>query len=433
MYKALASCAIVGLICAGLVIAGILPIFKIEAEIGGDMVTSYISIWCTIGSLVALLLSLTLSHDLLLCLGRQGPDVFLDKVCVDQFNDQKKWEGIHALTSYIWHADELVVVLSEKYLDRIWTVFELISFLILKPCGKISVLPVELATFIIVSACCQSFRILGELVNSYFAPVVHAENRTIVWILGGSLFLLFCSCLIVPMRRWGRVRSQLSKQMETFTFASSSCQHQADREEILSALVALAVDHKIVGEFATTEEVCKVLETRAREVIPQRMHDAISFGGLPARSLLIIFMPLIASELDPIAAELSVGDMDSDQVLLHLLESLLVAFSYPWFLALLGCMTFFPPRKCWFEALILILGGLLMGGYLFAGRVIRNLHHMFQPSAAYLAVVSVLLALEVVFFACIFWPACIERLFSKGTPCSQDASQQNSKKPKSKQ
>lgn len=433
MYKALASCAIVGLICAGLVIAGILPIFKIEAEIGGDMVTSYISIWCTIGSLVALLLSLTLSHDLLLCLGRQGPDVFLDKVCVDQFNDQKKWEGIHALTSYIWHADELVVVLSEKYLDRIWTVFELISFLILKPCGKISVLPVELATFIIVSACCQSFRILGELVNSYFAPVVHAENRTIVWILGGSLFLLFCSCLIVPMRRWGRVRSQLSKQMETFTFASSSCQHQADREEILSALVALAVDHKIVGEFATTEEVCKVLETRAREVIPQRMHDAISFGGLPARSLLIILMPLIASELDPIAAELSVGDMDSDQVLLHLLESLLVAFSYPWFLALLGCMTFFPPRKCWFEALILILGGLLMGGYLFAGRVIRNLHHMFQPSAAYLAVVSVLLALEVVFFACIFWPACIERLFSKGTPCSQDASQQNSKKPKSKQ
>lgn len=144
-------------------------------------------------------------------------------------------------------------------------------------------------------------------------------------------------------------------------------------------------------------------------------------------------MPLIASELDPIATELSVGDMDSDQVLLHLLESLLVAFSYPWFLALLGCMTFFPPRKCWFEALILILGGLLMGGYLFAGRVIRNLHHMFQPSAAYLAVVSVLLALEVVFFACIFWPACIERLFSKGTPCSQDASQQNSKKPKSKQ
>jgi len=106
-----------------------------------------------------------------------------------------------------------------------------------------------------------------------------------VWILGGSLFLLFCSCLIVPMRRWGRVRSQLSKQMETFTFASSSCQHQADREEILSALVALAVDHKIVGEFATTEEVCKVLETRAREVIPQRMHDAISFGGLPARIL----------------------------------------------------------------------------------------------------------------------------------------------------
>ena len=104
-----------------------------------------------------------------------------------------------------------------------------------------------------------------------------------VWIVGGSFFLLFGSCLMVPMRRWGRVRSQLCKQMETFTFASSSCQHQADREEILTALVTLAIDYKIVGEFATTEEVCRVLETRAKEVIPQSMHDAISFGGLPAR------------------------------------------------------------------------------------------------------------------------------------------------------
>ena len=272
-----------GLACAGLVSLGVLPVFKIQAEMGDEVVTTYISLWCTLGSLAALLLSLTLSHDLLLCLGREGPDVFLDKVCVDQFDNQKKQEGIHALTSYLWHTEELIVVLSEMYLDRIWTVFELISFLILKPKGKVHVLPVELATFVIFSACCQSLRILGELANSYFAPVAYPGSKAAVWIIGGSLLYVLCVTLLWPMRRWGRVRSRLAEQMETFTFATSSCQEEADRQEILTALDTLAKENQIVSAFASTEEVCEVLEARAREVIPQSMHEAISFGGIPAR------------------------------------------------------------------------------------------------------------------------------------------------------
>eukprot|EP00438_Fugacium_kawagutii_P033834 Skav235843 [mRNA] locus=scaffold1931:358179:370079:- [translate_table: standard] len=374
LYKALASCAIVGLICAGLVIAGALPVFQIEAEIGDDLVTTHISIWCTMFSLVAMMASLTLSHDLLLCLGYKGPDVFLDKVCVDQFDNAKKDEGIHALTSYLWHTDELIVVLSEKYLDRIWTVFELISFFILRPSGKIDVLPVELATFVIFAAFCQSFRVMGELANAYFAPVLHPELGAVVWLVGGALFFVFCLALVLPMRRWGRVRSRLSRQMDTFTFASSSCQQESDREEILNALTALAMEHKIVDPLASTEEVCKVLEARAREVIPQSMHQVIS-------------------ELDPIAAEIYVGDQ---HVGLHLLYALLVAFSWPWFLALLGCATSFPPQGCVLESLILSVAGLVLAAYLFAGRVVRNLAEIHAPSAGEIAGACLLLAFEVI-------------------------------------
>lgn len=281
MYKAVVSSAAAGLIFGALVIAGVLPVFMVEAEVGEDLVTTPISVWCTLGSLVALLLALTLSHEVLLCLGRQGPDVFLDKVCVDQFDDQKKQEGIHAITSYLWNSDVLVVLLSEMYLERIWTVFELVSFLLLKPYGKVHALPVELATFTILIAVFQSLRIMGELVNSYFAPVVHPGAMAIGWIIGSILLFLFCCAMILPVRRWGRVRSQLSRQMHTFTFASSHCQQEADREEIMGALVNLAVEYKIVKETRSTKEVCEILEARAREVVPKSMQEEISLGGLP--------------------------------------------------------------------------------------------------------------------------------------------------------
>ena len=281
MYKAVISGAVAGLIFGALVIAGVLPVFTVEAEIGEELVTTPISVWCTLGSLVALLLALTLSHDVLLCLGREGPDVFLDKVCVDQFDDLKKEEGIHAITAYLWNSDVLVVVLSEMYLERIWTVFELVSFLVLKPYGKVHALPVDLATFTILIAVCQSLRLMGELISSYFAPVVRPGATATGWIIGSILLFLFCCAMILPIRRWGRVRSKLFHQMDTFTFASSHCQQEADRKEIMAALVNLAVEYKIVKEFQSTEEVCEILEARAREVVPKSMQEEISWGGLP--------------------------------------------------------------------------------------------------------------------------------------------------------
>jgi len=427
MYKAVASSAAAGLILGALVIAGVLPVFMVEAEVGEDLVTTPISVWCTLGSLVALLLALTLSHDVLLCLGRQGPDVFLDKVCVDQFDDQKKQEGIHAITSYLWNSDALVVVLSEMYLERIWTVFELVSFLVLKPYGKVHALPVELATFTILMAVCQSLRIMGELINSYFAPVVHPGAMAMGWIIGSILLFLLCCAMILPVRRWGRVRSQLSQQMDTFTFASSHCQQEADREEIMGALVNLAVEHKIVKEETrSTKEVCEILEARAREVVPKSMQEEISWGGLPRGSVLIFFTPLIASELDPIVAEISMGQHDANYVFFHLLHVLLVAFSWPWFMSVVGYCLCFGRKRCLYEALIISLAGLVLGGFLFAGRVVRNLGQSVEPSGGYIAVMSLLLAFEVGLFWAILWqPACLQGL---GCPLAKAAEYKTSAK-----
>lgn len=143
-------------------------------------------------------------------------------------------------------------------------------------------------------------------------------------------------------------------------------------------------------------------------------------------SLLIIFVPLLASELDPIAAEIYVGDV---HVGLHLLYVLLVAFSWPWFIALMGCATSFPPKGCVLESLILSVAGLFLAIYLFAGRVVRNRPEIHTPSAGEIAGVCLLLAFEVAFFVSIFWRPALPalcRLFHKLSP-HRDVKQKSQK------
>ncbi len=126
---------------------------------------------------------------------------------------------------------------------------------------------------------------------------------------------------------------------------------------------------------------------------------------------MIFFTPLIASELDPIVAEISMGQHDANYVLFHLLHVLLVAFSWPWFLSVIGYCLCFGRKRCFYEALIISLAGLVLGGFLFAGRVVRSLGQSVEPCGCCIALVSLLLAFEVALFWAIVWqPACLRGL-----------------------
>lgn len=234
--KAFICCCLSQLLCFVLISIGILPTTTSHTD-GHE-----ISIWCIGACLVAYLVVFMLVPDFLSCLGFPGYRTFLDKVCVDQSNEERKKEGIQAITAFLYHSDTLLVLFSDVYLRRLWTVFELTTFLALKPDANIVVQPVLLGPVVLYFVILRSLRIAEvflipstlengpSLESPTFGAIVILITVDLLGTLLGAIFL----------RMWGRTRSNMTQQISEFAFESAECHDEADRMEILGSIKALA-------------------------------------------------------------------------------------------------------------------------------------------------------------------------------------------------
>ena len=53
----------------------------------------------------------------------------MDKLCIDQDDKERKEAGIRNLGAFLSHTSTLVVLWSSQYLERLWCVFELATWL----------------------------------------------------------------------------------------------------------------------------------------------------------------------------------------------------------------------------------------------------------------------------------------------------------------
>ena len=97
-------------------------------------------------------LVLFLHHDLVPRPSCRGHLIFLDKVCIHQTDTKLQKEGIAHLAMFLLFSGQLVVLEDDDYLERLWTVYELATFLTLQPDGRVVILPVNLPMGVVVSS-----------------------------------------------------------------------------------------------------------------------------------------------------------------------------------------------------------------------------------------------------------------------------------------
>merc|ERR1719353_1430690 len=84
-------------------------------------------------------------HEWRLCLtGWRGPSVFLDKTCIHQTDTDLQAAGIRKLGAFLRKSRTMVVLYGEEYLQKLWTVYEIASFLTLSPGSPIAIIHVFL-------------------------------------------------------------------------------------------------------------------------------------------------------------------------------------------------------------------------------------------------------------------------------------------------
>ena len=251
--KAIVSCFLVQLILFTLVSLKLLPVS--QSPVDGHAV----SVWCTAGCIITYLAVFLVAHDVLAVLRIPGYKTFLDKVCVDQTDEKKKEEGIQSITAVLSHSETLVVLYSEVYLQRLWTVFELTVFLAVKPNGLLLVQPVILGPVAFLLFVMEGFRIL----NAFFVPFRLEEMTSLDPLFSVAALALMALNLLgilicaIFLRMWGRTRANMMQQISDFTFAGAKCQVEADRIEIMGAVKALARQESLVPADASTQQCAK--------------------------------------------------------------------------------------------------------------------------------------------------------------------------------
>merc|ERR1712007_392590 len=94
-----------------------------------------------------------------------GTTTFLDKTCIHQTNQVLKRQGIRHLADFLENSNRLLVVYTDEYLKRVWTVYELASFLLIKlKDRRVDIIPTFYAQFIL--GCCIAYWALLALYDA---------------------------------------------------------------------------------------------------------------------------------------------------------------------------------------------------------------------------------------------------------------------------
>jgi hypothetical protein len=79
----------------------------------------------------------------------RGQLLFLDRACINQLDDDLKQRGIEHLAAFVYYSWSMLICYSDEYLQRLWTVYEVASFLMLHPGSALHVRHAFFAKFII--------------------------------------------------------------------------------------------------------------------------------------------------------------------------------------------------------------------------------------------------------------------------------------------
>ncbi|CAE8721480.1 unnamed protein product [Polarella glacialis] len=309
-----------------LVLADKLPLSP--AYYGGRLY--YVGCWCMVGGWSAFWLTLFLWADVAAAFGRSGPIIFVDKVCIDQVNSDRKVQGILAIPAWLACSGTLVAILSDELLVRLWTCFELCTCVALGRTDKIRVEPALLpsASFF-VSMFVSLLVIWGQLLamgDSSDKELQSALGRELIMTVDILGFLGMCLLIFAVLAHWGRVCHRIRKQVHEVDIRTAACQDEGDRAVVLRALQSLSnrhIFHRTVSEDHELDELAMAeLTVKMRSQLENAFVTSLGFNRLPFKYLVASIMPLLGGMLDNLA-----GELRMQQLMAHERESPSIADS----------------------------------------------------------------------------------------------------------
>merc|ERR1711937_692754 len=95
-------------------------------------------------------------HNLSMVFGSSAvPALFLDKCCINQFDEAEKMEAVRAISAFINNSERMVVCFSSDYFNRLWCAYEMATFLKFNDVEQIDFANLELLGWIFAVSLCH--------------------------------------------------------------------------------------------------------------------------------------------------------------------------------------------------------------------------------------------------------------------------------------
>lgn len=199
---------------------------------------------CTVLCTPIFLLALTQCRALRCC-GCQERVVFVDKACVNQVDMALQRQSIVKLAAFIAASQRMVVLYTNIYTRKLWTVYEMAAFLTIHSSDRMDILPVfsaqtttALICFIWVS---RIFEMIALLASGVY------------YVVYGVMFVVGCPGLL-QMRKFAREQQAMRASVANFSAQGALCTVESDRQIVFANIVALMRFRGGVLPSATDEE-----------------------------------------------------------------------------------------------------------------------------------------------------------------------------------
>lgn len=187
--------------------------------------------------------------------------VFLDKVCIHQTDESLKMQGISYLGLTIFYSRTMVILDSESYFERLWTVFEVASRLV-QGGGNMLFLPVNLPAAILLATVVLN---MGTVMFLFLVPF---STDTLPHIFIDAFYVIIMAIVVIIMRMWAREQSARKTRLQTFSIRQTKCTVEADRILVEQGIARLIMDAELIQDDRSTDEALDEFDSMVREQLP---------------------------------------------------------------------------------------------------------------------------------------------------------------------
>mmetsp|Transcript_14804 Transcript_14804/g.32642 ORF Transcript_14804/g.32642 Transcript_14804/m.32642 type:complete len:693 (+) Transcript_14804:252-2330(+) len=202
----------------------------------------------------------------------RGPSLFLDKTCIHQEDMDRQKRGIQKLGAFLCHSRTMLVCYTDIYLTKLWTVYEIASFLSLWPVSHIKIIPTRLPLSLFGFCICWYLFDMVSVVLQVTVGFYYMDYLVII--------VLFYS-ISIGIRKSTRSREKMLFRLKTFDVRECSCACEDDRPMVYNNIAGLMrATHELPGTVSE-EETLDCFNSLVRSEMPSAM--LWSFGRFNMR------------------------------------------------------------------------------------------------------------------------------------------------------